>query len=125
MNKKQTKKLEIKEVVINALRSSSDMTGEWETHADIDFLLNVPFPFQIFHDSYVIDRIKLSYGWDGAHLFYANESQIFPSLPVSKIFVHKLYDTLLVVQKEERFKNYRFEDDLMDMLQDAREITLY
>lgn len=125
MDKKEVKKLGIKEVVINALRSSSDMTGEWETHADIDFLLDVPFPFQIFHDSYVIDRVKLTSGWDGVYLFYANESQLFPSLPVSKVFVHKIYDTLLVVQKEERFKKYSFEDDLMDMLQDTREITLY
>ena len=125
MNKKQTKKLEIKEVIINALRSSSDVTGEWTTNADIDFFLNEPFSFQIFHDSYAIDRVKLICGYDGVSLFYANESQLFTSLSVSKVFVHKIYDTLLVVQKEERFKKYSFEDDLMDMLQGAREITAY
>lgn len=125
MDKKEVKEIKINEVVINHLSGGSDMTGDWETNANIDFILNQSCEFHVFNDLYVIDRINLECRWDGAYLYYANEKHCFHSIPVSNIFIKKVYDELLIVQKEERFKNHSFEDDLMDMLRGEREVTPY
>lgn len=126
MDKKEVKQIELTEVLIHYLRSGADCTGEWETNADIDFLLDQTFEFDVFHENYTIDRIKLMCGWDGVDLYYAaNKEKIFHSFPVSKIFIKKVYDKLLIVQQEERFKNHAFEDDLMDMLRGERAVAHY
>ena len=125
MNKKEAKEIRITETIINNLSSSCDITDEWSTNADIHFLLSEPFEFNVFCVRYMIDRIKLLCGWDGPYLFYADEKDHFHSLPVSKLFVKKVYDELLIVQKEERFKNYTFDSELFEMLRDERMITLY
>lgn len=105
------------DTVVHLLNTHSDITGEYETDANLDFVLNEEVKLDIFGDIYTIDRIKLLYGHDHVNLYYANKSQYFYSFPVKKEFVDMIQEELFLLQDEQRFRGYQFCDELQEYIE--------
>lgn len=120
MDKMFLKSIEILKVVKNNLSSRQDMSGEYSTNCDIDFILSHPITFNIFDKEFVIDRVKM-YDWYGDEigLKYANAEKSFCCFNVSKVFAHKIYFRIMEEQKEHGVLNgWSLEDSIMEMLRD-------
>lgn len=117
MNKKELKKIEVIEVIKHSLSSGQHMSGEWETHCNIDFKLNIPIWLTVFDKEYKIDRIKMSTRWDEIILEYANEEQCFCCFPVAKTLVHKVTNRVIQEQKSGIMKGWSFSEELIEILQ--------
>lgn len=119
MDKKFLKNIEIVEVINNNLSSSQDMSGEYVTNCDIDFVLSSPITFQIFEKEFTIDRVKM-FDWYGDEigLKYASAEKEFCCFEVSKVFTHKIYSRIKEEQKEGGvLAGWSFEETLMEILQ--------
>jgi len=120
MDKKQLKRIEIIEVKINRLSCGQDVTGEYSTSCNVDFLLGEPFKFNVFEQEFEIDRVKM-FDWYGDEigLRYANNKRDFCCFPVSKVFVHKIYNRIVQEQGEGGLlKGWDFREEIMDILKD-------
>ena len=118
LNKKEIKQIEIDEIIKHQLYSSSDVSGEYETHCNIDCKLSIPIWITVFDKEYKIDRIKMSTRWDELILRYANNEKCFCCFPVAKTFVHKIMKKVEVEQKSGILKGWSFKEDLLDILKD-------
>lgn len=117
------KKIEIVDVVINTLNSHQDMTGEYNTNCDVDFMLSEQIQFNIFNKEYVIDRVKMGVKWDVVTVEYAQKDKVFCCFPVSKIFVHKVLNRVIQEQKGGVLSGWMFADDLFEILTDENELA--
>lgn len=120
MDKKQVKQIQITEVKVNRLNQSSDPSGEYTTHCDVDFYLSETFTFNVFDKTHTIDRIKMDSSWGVVGLYYANADTCFICLPVSKSLVHKVYDRSKQEEKDGCLKGWIFHDDIFEMLTRAQ-----
>lgn len=121
MDKKQVKQIEITEVKVNRLSCSPDITGEYSTTCDVDFMLSTPITFHVFNIKHTIDRIKMDMAWDETQLLYANEKNDYRAFPVTKALIHKVYDRVRLEQLDGCLKGWCFDDDIFDMLTGKRE----
>lgn len=112
------KKIVIKEVVKNALSSSSNIDGEWNTHCDIDFILDEPCKLNLFDEEITIDRVKMYIQYWETCLSFANSDNYFDCFKVPKNFVNAIYRKVLIEQNGGFMKGYSFGEDLLDMLQE-------
>ncbi|OAB26298.1 hypothetical protein PMSD_25960 [Paenibacillus macquariensis subsp. defensor] len=123
MNKKQVKEIRITEVIVNHLSSGSDMTGEWTTNCNIDFILSIPFSFFVFDKEHRIDRVKMVSSWDVIELHYANEKEKLWYLPITKSLIHKIWDQVKEQQKDGILKGWAFDDEIFEMLTGEKETS--
>lgn len=121
MDKKEMKQIRIIEVIRNQLSSSQDYSGEWTSNIDIDFVIDKPQSVQIFNKSYVIDRIKMVTLYDEIVFRLATSDTHFEELEVSKIFIHKIYDSLNHLQSEGNIlSGWELREEVFEILCDKK-----
>lgn len=121
MDKKEMKQIRIIEVIKNQLSSSQDYSGEWTSNIDIDFVIDKPKLVQIFNKSYVIDRIKMVTHYDEIVFRLATSDTYFEELEVSKIFIHKIYDSLNHLQSEGNIlSGWELREEVFEILCDKK-----
>lgn len=125
MNKAEMKQIELKDMEIKLLNVRQDICGEYSTDLDIRFMLSDPFSFEVFNQTYVIDRIRLVDQFDELIFSYANESEIFCCFQVSKIFIDKIRKRVLHEQQQTESKLYgwSFEEELIEILRGEKQET--
>jgi hypothetical protein len=117
------KQIEITEVKVKALNSRQDHSGEYETNCDIDFMLSEPISFRVFNQEHTIDRINMGVMWDEVVLVYAQEGKTFCCFPVSKIFVHKIYNRVIEEQCDGALEGWSFDDGIFENLRGANSMS--
>lgn len=112
--------MRIKSIKVNGLSSQSNMDGEYESHVDVDLILDEQFEFDILGNKVKIDRIKMhtfgEYYWEEDVTFnYANESQFYRDLVVQFDFYPVLYKFLKNEEKSGLLKKWCFSDELREV----------
>lgn len=120
MDKKEMKQIEITDVIVHRLSRGQDITDEWTSDVNVDFIIDKPQTIKIFDKTYVIDRIKMLTHWGDEIVFrLSTEDFFFEELEVSKIFVHKIYNMLDELQSENNvLHGWNFKETLFEILSD-------
>ncbi|ASS76838.1 hypothetical protein CIG75_19085 [Tumebacillus algifaecis] len=116
MTKAEMKEIRIVEVAVHSLSSSQDVTGEYQTNCNVDFIMSNKIMFVVFDQQYEIDRIKMTTDWEEVVLYYANAETYFECFKVSKHLIHKVHDQIVEEQRNGVLDGWSFDDDVMGML---------
>lgn len=109
---------EIKEVIVNSLRSYRDATDEYQFEYNIDFILSEPCKFNVFGNEYEIDRIKMiPEDWgDEIELKFSNGKKTFSGIDLSGDYIIMVYERVKEEQRNGKLKGWSFDSNFEEIL---------